>query len=114
MTVSIVLGAPTKFSLSSSGDALLDRYIKVTVRLEDQFSNLVSTGTSQVRVEATGSVRGETVVDLEAGVGSLYLTSSVAEAATVFLTAVQGVSYDTSSTLSIAFSAGASLNQSAS
>src|SRR5437667_9819536 len=66
-------GAATKFVILNPADGTVDAPVVVTVQLQDQFGNLVSSGPDRgkdVTLNTSGSATGGGLVDIVNGVGT--------------------------------------------
>src|SRR5438067_13560285 len=75
-------GAATKFVILNPADGTVDAPITVTVQLQDQFGNVVSSGLDSdkdVTLNTSGSATGGGLVNIVNGVGTKSLRDQVPE-----------------------------------
>src|SRR5207249_1473934 len=85
-------GAATKFVILNPADGTVDAPITVTVQLQDQFGNVVSSGLDKdkaVRLSSGRSATGGGLVDIVNGVGTKSLSDQLAETVNLSLTDTQ-------------------------
>ena len=103
-------GAATKFVILNPADGTVDAPITVTVQLQDQFGNVVSSGLDKdkdVTLNTTGSATGGGLVDIVNGVGTKTISDQLAETVNLSLTDTQGTTFDVSSVQDVIFAHGA-------
>ena len=103
-------GAATKFVIIDPTDGTVDAAITVTVQLQDQYGNVVTTGVDKdkdVTLNADGSATGDGLVDIANGVGTKDISDQVPETVNLTLTDSAGTGFDVSSTQDVIFALGA-------
>ena len=108
-TLTEVHGAATKFVIIDPVDGTVDAAIPVTVQLQDQFGNIVTTGADtnkDVTLNADGSATGDGVVDINNGVGTKDISDTVAETVNLTLTDHVPTGFDCTSTQDVVFAHG--------
>ena len=111
--VDIVHDAAAKFVILDPADGTVDVAVTVSVELQDQFGNLVTTGADtdkDVTLIAGGSATGGGVVDIVAGVGSLDISDQVAETVNLTLTDSAVTGFAVTSAQDVVFAPGALAN----
>ena len=101
--------ATTKFVILDPTNGTVDAAITVTVQLQDQFNNVVTTGADtnkDVTLNATGSATGAGLVNIVAGVGTLDISDQVAETVNLSLTDTEATGFDVTSTQDVIFAPG--------
>src|SRR5947199_100983 len=112
MVVDVVVrqGAAAKFVILNPADGTVDAPITVTVQLQDQFGNVVSSGLDKdkdVTLNTTGSATGGGLVDIVNGVGTKSLSDQVAQTVNLSLSDSQGTTFNVSSVQDVVFAHGA-------
>ena len=108
--VIFALGAATKFVIIDPTDGTVDAAITVTVQLQDQYGNVVTSGgheNDDVTLNADGSATGEGLVDIANGVGTKDISDQVPETVNLTLTDSAGTGFDVTSTQDVVFALGA-------
>jgi len=103
-------GAATKFVIIDPTDGTVDAAITVTVQLQDQYGNVVTTGVDKdkdVTLNADGSATGDGLVDIVNGVGTKDISDQVAETVNLTLTDSAGTGFDVTSNQDVIFAHGA-------
>src|SRR5438046_2808619 len=103
-------GAASKFVILNPADGTVDAPITVTVQLQDQFGNVVSSGLDKdkdVTLNTTGSATGGGLVDIVNGVGTKSLSDQVAQTVNLSLSDSQGTTFNVSSVQDVVFAHGA-------
>jgi hypothetical protein len=103
-------GAATKFVIIDPTDGTVDAPITVTVQLQDQYGNIVTTGPDtdkDVTLTADGSATGAGLVDVVNGVGTIAISDQVAETVNLGLSDTEGTTFDVTSTQDVVFAHGA-------
>ena len=103
-------GVATQFVIINPADGTVDAAITVTVQLQDQYGNIVTTGVDKdknVTLNADGSATGAGLVNIGNGVGTKDISDQVAETVNLSLTDSQGTGLDVSSTQDVIFAIGA-------
>ena len=109
-TLTEVHGAATKFVIINPTDGTVDAAITVTVQLQDQYGNIVTTGADKdkdVTLNADGSATGDGLVDVTDGVGTIAISDQVAQTVNLTLSDSEGTGFDVSSTQDVVFAHGA-------
>src|SRR5207249_358389 len=91
-------------------DGTVDAPITVTVQLQDQFGNVVSSGSDSgrdVTLNTSGSATGSGLVDIVNGIGTKSISDQLAETVNLSLTDTQGTTFDVSSVQDVIFAHGA-------
>src|SRR5438094_3454022 len=110
VSVTVAHDAATKFVILNPADGTVDAPITVTVQLQDQFGNVVSSGLDKdkdVTLNTSGSATGGGVVDIVNGVGTKTISDQLAETVNLSLTDTQGTTFDVSSVQDVIFAHGA-------
>src|SRR5438034_710141 len=84
--------------------------MSVTVQLQDQFDNVVTSGLDKdkdVTLNTTGSATGGGLVDIVNGVGTKTISDQLAETVNLSLTDTQGTTFDVGSVQDVIFAHGA-------
>ena len=108
-TLAEVHGAATQFVIINPVDGTVDAAITVTVRLQDQYGNTVTTGGDKdkdVTLNADGSATGDGVVDVANGVGTKAISDTVAETVNLSLTDHVPTGFTCTSTQNVVFAHG--------
>ncbi len=103
-------GAANKFVIINPTDGTVDAAITVTVQLQDQYNNIVTTGPDKdkdVTLNADGAATGDGVVNITNGVGTKGISDHVAETVNLSLTDSQETLYNVASTQNVVFGPGA-------
>ncbi len=109
-TFSTVHGAANKFTIIDPTDGTVDAAITVTVQLQDQFGNVVSSGGDKdkdVTLNTSGAATGDGLVNISNGTGTKDIFDEVAESVNLTLTDSQTTHFDVSSTQDVVFGPGA-------
>src|SRR5947199_374647 len=112
MVVDVVVrqGAATKFVILNPADGTVDAPVIVTVQLQDQFGNLVSSGPDKdkdVTLNTSGAATGGGVVDIVNGVGTKSISDQVAQTVNLSLSDSQTTGFNVSSVQDVIFGHGA-------
>src|SRR5439155_277853 len=102
--------AAGKFVIFNPTDGKVDAPITVTVQLQDQFDNVVTSGLDKdkdVTLNTSGSATGGGLVDIINGVGTKTISDQLAETVNLSLTDTQGTTFDVSSVQDVIFAHGA-------
>src|SRR5438094_335009 len=102
-------GAATKFVILNPADGTVDAPVIVTVQLQDQFGNLVSSGPDKekdVTLNTSGAATGGGLVDIVNGVGTKSLSDQVPETVNLSLSDSQITGFDVSSVQDVIFGTG--------
>jgi len=108
-TLSTTHGTATKYVIINPADGTVDAAITVTVQLQDQFGNIVTTGADKdkdVTLNADGSATGDGLVDIVDGVGTINISDHVAETVNLSLTDTEGTGFNVASTQDVIFTNG--------
>src|SRR5207249_1261703 len=103
-------GATTELGILNPADGTVDAPITVTVQLQDQFGNVVSSGLDKdkdVTLNTTGSATGGGLVDIVNGVGTKSISDQVAQTVNLSLSDSQGTTFNVSSVQDVVFAHGA-------
>src|SRR5207249_215606 len=103
-------GATTELGILNPADGTVDAPITVTVQLQDQFGNVVSSGLDKdkdVTLNTTGSATGGGLVDIVNGVGTKSIGDQVAQTVNLSLSDSQGTTFNVSSVQDVVFAHGA-------
>src|SRR5207237_1721253 len=82
VSLTVTHDAAAKFVILNPADGTVDAPITVTVQLQDQFGNVVSSGPDKdkdVTLNTSGSATGGGVVDIVNGVGTRSISDQVAQ-----------------------------------
>ena len=107
-TLTEVHGAADQYVIIDPTDGTVDAAITVTVQLQDQFGNKVTTGgdkDTDVTLNADGSATGDGVVDIINGDGTRDISDQVAETVNLSLTDHLSTTWDVASTQDVVFAA---------
>src|SRR5205823_11329955 len=102
-------GAATRFVILNPVDGTVDAPITVTVQLQDQFGNVVSSGPDSgkdVTLNTTGSATGGGLVNIVNGVGTKSISDQVPETVNLSLSDSQITGFDVSSVQDVIFGTG--------
>jgi hypothetical protein len=103
-------GAATKYTIINPTDGTVDAAINVTVQLQDQYGNLVSTGADKdkdVTLVTDGASTGGAAVNIADGTGFLPITDHTAQTVNLSLSTPVLAGADITSTQDVAFGFGA-------
>ena len=109
-TLTEVHGAATQFVIINPTDGTVDAAITVTVQLQDQYGNIVTTGADKdkdVTINADGSATGDGLVDITNGTGTKDISDTVAETVNLDLTDSETTGFTVTSTQDVVFAHGA-------
>src|SRR5438046_8169223 len=107
--VTVGHGAATKFVILNPADGRVDAPMTVTVQLQDQFGNVVTSGPDKdkdVTLNTTGSATGGGLVDIVNGVGTKSINDQVAQTVNLSLSDSQGTAFNVSSVQDVVFAHG--------
>src|SRR5947199_5412185 len=112
MVVDVVVrqGAATKFVILNPADGTVDAPITVTVQLQDQFGNVVTSGLDKdkdVTLNTSGSATGGGLVDIVNGVGTKSISDQVAQTVNLSLSDSETTGFNVSSVQDVIFGHGA-------
>jgi hypothetical protein len=102
-----------KYAIINPADGTVDAAIDVTVQLQDQYGNIVTTGgykDKDVTLNTDGAATGEGVVNITNGTGTLAITDHTAETVNLSLTDSEETEFITTSTQNVIFAPGATTN----
>src|SRR5206468_1874665 len=102
-------GLATKFVIMNPADGTVDVPVVVTVQLQDQFGNLVSSGPDSgkdVTLNTSGSATGGGLVNIVNEVGTKSLSDQVPETVNLSLSDSQITGFDVSSVQDLIFGTG--------
>ncbi len=105
-------GAANKFVIINPTDGTVDAAITVTVQLQDQYGNIITTGADKdkdVTLNADGAATGDGLVNIANGVGTKDISDHVAETVNLTLTDSQEATlrFNVASTQNVVFAHGA-------
>ncbi len=99
--------AATRFVIIDPADGTVGNPVQVVVQAQDQFGNVVATESRDVTLNTTGSATGGGLVNIQGGVGALFINDLVPETVNLSLQDTQGTGLIVSSTQNVVFSIGA-------
>ncbi|TRZ52543.1 hypothetical protein D4S03_03270 [bacterium] len=108
-SLTVTHGAATKYVILNPTDGTVDAAITVTVQLQDQFDNVVTTGANKdddVTLNANGSATGGGVVNISNGVGTRDISDQVAQTVNLTLSNPVLVGANVTSTQDVIFAHG--------